>query len=37
MERVRVRQGEGEIPLSLTLSHQGRENYKESGYWYFGL
>jgi hypothetical protein len=29
MERVRVRQGEGDIPLSLTPSRQGRENYKE--------
>jgi len=29
MERVRVRQGEGEIPFPLTPSRQGRENYKE--------
>jgi hypothetical protein len=29
MERVRVRQGEGEVPLPLTPSRQGRENYNE--------
>jgi hypothetical protein len=29
MERVRVRQGKGDIPLLLTPSRQGRENYKE--------
>jgi hypothetical protein len=29
LERVRVRQGEGEIPLPLTPSHEGRENYDE--------
>jgi hypothetical protein len=29
LERVRVRQGEGAIPLHLTQSHEGRENYEE--------
>jgi hypothetical protein len=29
LERVRVRQGEGKIPLPLTPSRQGRENYNE--------
>jgi len=29
MERVRVRQGKGDIPLPLTPFRQGRESYKE--------
>jgi len=41
LERVRVRQGEGGIPLPPTPSRKGREtgreNYKEFGHWDFEL